>query len=206
MGKRIFLLHLDSNTHPIHGLIVNSSHINSPLWLKKSGFQKKDRIRMYFLLNPFIKIWQFYCIGLNEDKYIHVRDGFLFSNPYQTGKRTQRRRSIAMDKPFPFVNIVQKNGIAWSIPQGSSRIKFVPVATMKRVTKVLDSWIEMLNAFRAIWMLQEPRNDLKIKEFNVLYHKLGFDLFFLKRLIHQISQIVWKLYSFEKHLQTIIQL
>lgn len=44
-----------------------------------------------------------------------------------------------MDKPFPFVNIVQKNGIAWSIPQGSSRIKFVPVATMKRVTKVLDS-------------------------------------------------------------------
>ena len=39
-------------------------------------------------------------------------------------------------------------------------------------------------------MLQEPRNDLKIKEFNVLYHKLGFDLFFLKRLIHQIGQIV----------------
>lgn len=111
-----------------------------------------------------------------------------------------------MDKPFPFVNIVQKNGIAWSIPQGSSRIKFVPVATMKRVTKVLDSWIEMLNAFRAIWMLQEPRNDLKIKEFDVLYHKLGFDLFFLKRLIHQISQIVWTLNSFEKHLQTIIQL
>lgn len=55
MGKRIFLLHLDSNTHPIHSLIVNSSHIDSPLWLKKSGFQKKDRVRMYFLLNPFRK-------------------------------------------------------------------------------------------------------------------------------------------------------